>query len=110
MGQEEFTYFCFRTSKYWDSVYEVFDFKDKATYDLKELTIEECISNKKYFYWMSSTAFNYVRKNFPEIIKAKHACGPGNTYKEIKKIIKNPDQLTIALSYNSWRENLLNDS
>ena len=59
---------------------------------------------------MSSTAFNYVRKNFPEIVKAKHACGPGNTYKEIKKIIKNPDQLTIAISYNSWRENLLNDS
>lgn len=84
--------------------------KTIATYDLKELMIEENISNKKYFYWMSSVAFHYVRKNFPEITKAKHACGPGNTYKEIKKIIKNPDQLTIVLSYNSWRKNLLNDS
>jgi hydroxymethylbilane synthase len=84
--------------------------KTIATYDLKELPIEESISNKKYFYWMSATAFNYVKKQFPEIVKEKHACGPGNTYEEIKKTIKNSDQLTIALSYNSWREDLLNDS
>jgi hydroxymethylbilane synthase len=84
--------------------------KTIATYNLKELPIEEGILNKKYFYWMSATTFNYVVKQFPEIIKEKHACGPGNTYEEIKKTIKNQDQLTISLSYDSWRENLLNDS
>ena len=80
------------------------------TYVLQELPITENISDKKYFYWMSSTAFNYLRKNFPDIINANHACGPGNTYEEIKKTITNPEQIKIALSYDAWKKDLLNDS
>ena len=81
-----------------------------ATYVLQELPIVENISNKKYFYWMSSTAFNYMRKKFPDIINANHACGPGNTYEEIKKTITNPKQINIMLSYDAWKKDLLNDS
>ncbi len=79
------------------------------TYKLLEMPIKEDIRNKKYFYWMSSSAFKYVKKYYPEIINANHSCGPGNTYIEIKKIITDPKKLSIALSYNSWKEKLLND-
>ena len=81
-----------------------------ATYNLYELPIKEDIKNKKYFYWMSSSAFKYVKQKYPEIINANHYCGPGNTFEEIKKFIKDPNKLSIALSYKSWKEKLLNDS
>ncbi len=81
-----------------------------GTYELSELPIKADIADKKYFFWMSSTAFKYVSKNFPNISNANHSCGPGNTYEEIKKTIKDPKKLSIALSYNDWKKNLLNDS
>ena len=81
-----------------------------ATYKLSELPIKENISSKKHFYWMSLSAFKYAKKNFPDIIQANHYCGPGNTYEEIKKIITDPNKLSVALSYSSWKKKLLNDS
>ena len=77
------------------------------TYSLKELPIEKDIINRKFFYWMSSSAFNYVLKRYPEIIDKHHACGPGNTYKAIKKVIKDPKHLEVALSYNAWKKKLV---
>ena len=77
------------------------------TYILEELPIKENISSKKFFYWMSSSAFNYVFSQYPEIINAYHACGPGNTYEAIKKVIKDPQRLDIVLSYEAWRKKLL---
>ena len=79
------------------------------TYKLLELPITDNINDKKHFFWMSSSAFKYVNKTFPNIIDANHYCGPGNTYEEIKKIIKDPNKLRIALSYKDWKKNLLND-
>ena len=78
-----------------------------ATYKLKEIPIKENLNDKKFFYWMSSTAFNYAVRVSPNIIYENHACGPGNTYKEIKKMIKDPNNLQIALSYTEWKNNLL---
>ena len=77
------------------------------TYSLKELPIEKNIINKKFFYWMSSSAFNYVLSRYPEIIDRHHACGPGNTYKAIKKVIKEPKHLEVVLSYNAWKKKLV---
>ena len=77
------------------------------SYCLKKLPIDENILNKKYFYWMSSSAFDYVLKKNPDIINGYHACGPGNTYKFLKKIIKDPKRLEIVLSYNVWKKKLL---
>jgi len=79
-----------------------------ATYELKEKPIEENLSNKKFFYWMSSTAFKYAVREYPDILNANHACGPGNTYNEIKKVIKNSNNLQIALSYSDWKNKLIN--
>ena len=77
------------------------------TYHLKELPIDKNIANKKFFYWMSSSAFSYVLKQYPEIIDGYHACGPGNTYEVLKKMIKDPERLEIVLSYNSWKKKLV---
>tara|TARA_B110000116_G_scaffold271998_1_gene294672 strand:- start:1718 stop:3253 length:1536 start_codon:yes stop_codon:yes gene_type:complete len=78
-----------------------------TTYKLKEMPINENLNNKRFFYWMSSTAFNYALRLNPQIINANHACGPGNTYTEIKKMIKDPKNLQIVLSYSEWKNNLL---
>ena len=77
------------------------------TYFLKELPIDENLSSKKFFYWMSFSAFSYVLKKYPEIINGHHSCGPGNTYEALKKVIKDPKRLEVFLSYNAWKKNLI---
>ena len=78
------------------------------TYELKELPIKENLNKINFFYWMSSSAFHYAVRQNPNILYKHHSCGPGNTYKEIKKMIKNSDQLEIYLSYSEWKTNLIN--
>jgi hydroxymethylbilane synthase len=78
-----------------------------STYRLKELPISFNLKNKKYFYWMSFSAFNLASKREPTILDANHACGPGNTYNEIKKMIKDPTKLDIYLSYEDWKRSII---
>jgi len=79
------------------------------TYELKEEENLPDFSNKKYFYWMSSSAFKLSITKNPEILDAFHACGPGNTFKEIQKMLKDPSKLSVHLSYDHWRRNLVNE-
>ena len=81
-----------------------------ATYELNEIPIKENLSNKKFFYWMSSSAFKYALRKNPTIINAIHYCGPGNTYNEIKKVIGDSNHLKISLSYLEWKKELLNQN
>tara|TARA_B100001123_G_C15339800_1_gene1034352 strand:- start:720 stop:2249 length:1530 start_codon:yes stop_codon:yes gene_type:complete len=80
------------------------------TYKLLEKKINKNIEERTHFYWMSASAFKLAVAKLPKIIKAEHACGPGNTYKEIKKMIKNESKLTIYLSYEDWKKVILNES
>ncbi len=75
------------------------------TYKLIKKKINHNLKDKKYFYWMSFSAFKYALEKNPSIIFANHSCGPGNTYNEIKKIIKDSSKLEIFLSYEEWKEN-----
>ena len=77
------------------------------TYVLKEIPLNKNIGTKKFFYWMSSSAFKYVLRQYPEIINGYHACGPGNTYEVIKKVIKDPAHLEIVLSHKEWKKELV---
>ena len=79
------------------------------TYKLLEKTNSFDFKEKKYFFWMSSSAFNLAVKNNPIILDAYHACGPGNTYKEIKKVIKDPTKLYVYLSYEDWKKEITNE-
>ena len=78
------------------------------TYRLEPIGFEIDIQKKKYFYWMSSSAFKATTEKYPEIIKKYHFCGPGNTYKEIFKILGEDKNLFVELSYDSWKNKLLN--
>ena len=49
---------------------------------------------------MSGSAFKLALDNYPEIIQSQHACGPGNTYKYIKKM-NNEKNSTISIKYSS---------
>ncbi len=77
------------------------------TYELIRKPIKEDFKNKKYFYWMSSSAFKYAIEQNPNIINKFHSCGPGNTYKAIKKMLGKNKNLKIFLSYESWKNYLL---
>ena len=77
------------------------------TYILRELPLDQDFSNKIFFYWMSSSAFKHVLKQYPDIINGYHACCTGNTYEAIKKVIKDPKHLEIVLSYKAWKKELV---
>ena len=78
------------------------------TYELEKNDILLNLENKKYFYWMSSSAFTYAINKYPNIKNKFHFCGPGNTYKEIKKILGDESKnLTIELSYKDWKNKIL---
>ena len=78
------------------------------TYELEKNDILLNLENKNYFYWMSSSAFTYAIHKYPNIKNKFHFCGPGNTYKEIKKILGDESQnLTIELSYKDWKNKIL---
>ncbi len=77
------------------------------TYQLEPIDFEIDIDKKKYFYWMSSSAFKASIDKYPKIIEKYHFCGPGNTYNEISKILGNDKNLFVELSYDSWKKKLL---
>ena len=77
-----------------------------ATYELNPVEILEDLSGKSHFYWMSGSAFKLVLKNYPEIINANHACGPGNTYKYICKYV-DKNNINIFLSYEDALNTLM---
>ena len=77
-----------------------------ATYELIKLPIKENVADKKYFYWMSSSAFKYVKQNYPDILEANHACGPGNTFNYISKYV-DKSNINIFLSYEDALNTLM---
>ncbi len=77
------------------------------TYQLEPIDFEIDIEKKKYFYWMSSSAFKVCIDKYPKIIEKYHFCGPGNTFNEISKILGNDKNLFVELSYDSWKKKLL---
>ncbi len=77
------------------------------TYQLIPIDFEIDIEKKKFFYWMSSSAFKASIDKYPTIKEKYHFCGPGNTYNEIYKILGDDKNLFVELSYDSWKKKLL---
>ena len=78
------------------------------TYHLDKLDFEINIEKKKYFYWMSASAFKASFEKYPEIKEKYHFCGPGNTFNEIRKLLGDNKKLFVELSYDTWKKRLLN--
>jgi len=85
-----------------------FSIKERLfTYKLIKNKIDQNLSQKTHFYWMSGSAFEYAIEKFPEILKKFHSCGPGNTYEIIKKNVTE-DRIKIFLNYEDWKNEITN--
>ena len=85
-----------------------FSIKERLfTYRLIKNKINQNLSQKTHFYWMSGSAFEYAIEKFPEIIEKFHSCGPGNTYEIIKKNVTE-DRIKIFLNYEDWKNEITN--
>ena len=81
-------------------------FQPFAHYQLVPSLNEQTIDNlflAESFYWMSYSAFKLAIQLRPDILNKKNACGPGNTYQEISKIIPK-EQLNVYLSYEDFKK------
>ncbi len=81
-------------------------FQPFAHYKLIPSLNEQTIDNlflAESFYWMSYSAFKLAIQLRPDILNKKNACGPGNTYREISKIIPK-EQLNVYLSYEDFKK------
>jgi hydroxymethylbilane synthase len=69
-----------------------------ATYRLKPLTTVPDLSGRKLFFWASASAFDRALALFPaEVRNGFHACGPGLTYKHIRRVLGPAAHLKIEL-------------
>ena len=85
-----------------------FSIKERLfTYKLIKNKINDDLSKKTHFYWMSGSAFEYAIKEFPTIIEKFHSCGPGNTYEIIKKNVTE-DRIKIFLNFDDWKNEITN--
>ena len=75
-------------------------------YELIEPRFPKDIEQRDTFFWMSPYAFKTAVKMYPRILNKKHSCGMGNTYNQIKKLIKEERNLTPYLSYEHWLNTL----
>jgi hypothetical protein len=81
-------------------------FQPLAHYQLVPSLNEQTIDNlflAESFYWMSYSAFKLAIQLRPDILNKKNACGPGNTYQEISKIIPK-EKLNVYLSYEDFKK------
>jgi len=70
----------------------------------KELSFD--LSDKKFFYWMSASSFEYALELYPKIIDAHHACGLGSSYDIISRKISSAPMPFV--NFEDWKEFILN--
>lgn len=75
-------------------------------YELKNPIFPNNFENREEYFWMSAYAFTIAVALHPSIINKRHACGMGNTYIRLKKIIGEEGILTPYLSYQHWLNSL----
>ncbi len=76
------------------------------SYQLHPLSIQEDLSDYQEFFWMSGTQFELALQHFPQILKARHFCGPGRTFTLISKVLKEhkvkETQLQALPHFEAW--------
>jgi hydroxymethylbilane synthase len=76
------------------------------TYSLNRLDTNIEWKKKKVCYWKSGSAFLQALKEYPQIIQAKHICGPGITYKTIQKYVPK-ELIKLNLNFDTFiKENI----
>ena len=77
------------------------------SYEITKIQIMEQLDNKTHFFWMSPMVFEAAIKKSPNILDGYHACGYGKTYDYIKSRIKDKSKISQYLSYDHWKEKLI---
>ena len=72
------------------------------TYRLTAAELPEDLPAKTHFFWRSGSLFSTALERYPSIASGFHACGPGNTFEAIKRILGSSQRLFVALSFDSW--------
>jgi len=76
------------------------------SYRLHPLSIQEDLGAYQEFFWMSGTQFQLALQHFPQILKARHFCGPGRTFTLISKVLNEhkvkSTQLQALPHYEAW--------
>ncbi len=78
-----------------------------ATYELVEKSEHDWpdLTNKTHFYWGSFSQFECARRRYSDILaRGYHACGPGNTFHLLKRVVP---RVSVYLSHESWLEDVL---
>ena len=78
-----------------------------ATYELIEKPESEWpdLTHKTHFYWGSFSQFACARRRYGDVLaRGYHACGPGNTFQLLKKVVP---RVSVYLSHESWLEDVL---
>ena len=80
-----------------------------ATYRLRELAADQVpdLSQRRHFYWMSTSAFDQALKMFPGILSASHASGPGHTHQLLKERLGGGRTPAVFLNVEEWRRAVL---
>jgi len=83
-----------------------------ATYELVAKKAEESpkFLNKKHYFWMSATACLRALELDPSIARARHSCGPGNTFQILGPVLERlGSSLTLYLDFDHWRQSVVAD-
>jgi hydroxymethylbilane synthase len=76
------------------------------SYQLAPKAISDDLSQYQEFFWMSGSQFLLAMEHDPQIIKARHFCGPGHTFKTICKVIdekaSGAPKPHVLPSYSYW--------
>lgn len=78
-----------------------------ATYRLVPLETVPDLRGKTHFFWMSGSAFTRALELYPEIRSGHHACGPGKTYQHLRSVLGEAASLTVYLSREDWRRDVV---
>ncbi len=78
------------------------EMKTVATYRLQARELRVDLAGVTHFFWSSGSSFDLLIKQFPEIKKAWHFCGPGHSFDHIKKCLGSDEHLRICLSLDDW--------
>ena len=74
-----------------------------ATYSLNPKQSVPDLRGRTHFYWMSASSFERALELYPDAVRSgHHACGPGLTYKHIRRVLGPNTKVQIELTPPSW--------
>ena len=78
-----------------------------ATYELVPRQVPSALKEKTHFFWKSASQCKAALEAYPELKDRRHACGPGNSYTLIREMLGGEGRLSVALSFEDWKREVI---